>query len=395
MLVLLVTTGMLGWFGYEDFVGALTFAGRLTGAVLVVVAFVTLLGAFAAADHWLSHKYEYSGVIALIGTFAAALTNLLVTAEIVQNGDYWYFKALFSLLTVGSAWAAFTVFRTSFVIPAPKRVAATLIVTTVIAVANFGYQSLYQPSQRESTPDIELTVEQPMQNPVSKVFAVPVTIKIHNGGDAAFYVLASEFHAMAERVPLTKRDRPREKWRADAEAWREYKYNPVSRRETHQPGLLVSAQPWMPYGHWIYGKDTFSARVVVQLPKTIPYDQLTFYASAHLARKDRSAIENLNGVGNSWQKNSPVPVRLKSKDEDCVEYESRIKENNSIDARTRKPRHIYVFWRFGQHGVRIIETIHSKHGKDEPQDVVEERYGLRDIETGPVERTLWDVKNQR
>ncbi|MFD8263285.1 hypothetical protein ACFV19_31240 [Streptomyces griseoluteus] len=395
-LVLLATTGLLGWFGYEDFAGALSFAGRITGAILIAVAFTTLLGAVAVADHWLWHSFPYSGLVALIGTFAALLTNLVVLAAILNNGDSWFFKALFSLLTAGSAWAVFAVFRTSVVIPAPKRVAATLIVTTAIAVANFGYQNLYQPSQHEAQPVIELTVGNPMTNPDNKVFSVPVDIKMENLGDAAFYVLSSEFHAMGERVPLSPQDRSRQQWRADSEKWVNYEAsNPVSRREMHQPGQLVSAQPWMPYGRWIYHKATFSARVVVQLPMDTPYDQLTFYASAHLARKDLSSLQHLTFNGYTWDK-AQVPAWVKThKDFDSIVYKSRIGENNSIDGITRMPRYMTVYWQFGQHGVNLIETISTADGKDESQEVVENRYGVRQVDTGPVERTLWDIKNRR
>ncbi|MFJ4948182.1 hypothetical protein [Streptomyces sp. NPDC088760] len=397
MLVLLATTGMLGWFGYENVVTALRFTGRLTGAVLVAVAFTTLVGAIAAADHWLSRKYEYSGVIALIGSFAAALTNLLVWAEILKNGDYWYFKVLFGLLTVGSAWAAFTVFRTLDKIPAPKRVAATLVVTTVIAVANFGYQNLYQPSQRETLPVIKLDVGKSMQNRGGKSFSVPVDIQIENRGDTAFYVLGTEFHAMAEQVRLSRKDRSMQEWRADAESWKDFRaYNPVSRREIHQPGLLVSAQPWMPYGHWIYAKDTFSALVVVQLPKKNRYDQLTFYAGVHLTRKDLSSVDRLKPSGSSWEKKPRVAAWVKNqKDFSSLAYKSRIRENNAIDARTRKPRYITVYWQFGQHGVNVFETINASGAKDESQESVENRYGVRQVDTGPVATTLWDVKTQR
>ncbi|MFF4843707.1 proton-conducting transporter membrane subunit [Streptomyces collinus] len=396
-LVLLATTGMLGWFGYEDVVTALRFSGRLTGAVLVAVAFTTLLGAIAAADHWLSRKYQYSGVIALIGSFAATLTNLLVWAEILKNGDYWYYKVVFGLLTVGSAWAAFTVFRTLDEIPAPKRVAATLVVTTVIAVANFGYQNLYQPTQRETLPVVRLDVGKSMQNRGGKSFSVPVDIQIENRGDAAFYVLGTEFHAMAEKVGMSRKDRSIRDWRDDVESWKDFRaYNPVSRREMHQRGQLVSAQPWMPYGHWIYAKDTFSARVVVQLPKKTKYDQLTFYAGVHLTRKDLSSVEHLKPSGNSWEKKPRVAAWVKDqKDFSSLAYKSRIRENNAIDARTRKPRYITVYWQFGQHGVNVFETINARGDKDESQESVENRYGVRQVDTGPVATTLWDVKAQR
>ncbi|MEV6294628.1 hypothetical protein AB0M41_30255 [Streptomyces sp. NPDC051896] len=60
-------------FGIGNFAHALTFPGRLTGAVLIAVAFTTLLAAGAVLDHWVGDTFQYSGLVALIGVFAALL----------------------------------------------------------------------------------------------------------------------------------------------------------------------------------------------------------------------------------------------------------------------------------------------------------------------------------
>lgn len=57
VLVLLMTTVMLARFGLDGFVHDLTFAGRLTGAVLLVVSFTTLVGAAAALDHCIRQSF--------------------------------------------------------------------------------------------------------------------------------------------------------------------------------------------------------------------------------------------------------------------------------------------------------------------------------------------------
>lgn len=82
-------------------------------------------------------------MVALIGAFAALLTNALLVVE-TARGDSRAYLALFVALTAGSAWAVFAVWRTAVRIPAPKRVAAALVVSSAIAIANFGYQNLYQ-----------------------------------------------------------------------------------------------------------------------------------------------------------------------------------------------------------------------------------------------------------
>ncbi|MET8614847.1 hypothetical protein [Streptomyces misionensis] len=402
LLVLLTTTLVVGWFGREDFVHALTFPGRITGAVLIAVAFTSFVGAAAVVDHWLWRSFPYSGMVALIGAFAALLTNALLVVE-TARGDSTAYLALFGALTAGSVWAVFAVWRTAVEIPAPKRVAAALVVSSAIAIANFGYQNLYQPYQRETRPLIGLSLGNPVLSRDRTEFSVPVDITLENHGDVGFYVLGTEFHAMGEKVPLSQKDRLRTQWRADAEKWStSQEVNPLSRREIHQPGELVEARPWMPYGQWIESSDTFATRVVVQLPIDTPYDQLAFYATASLARKDRLDLEPpLEFKAYSWSgKDVPGWVREQQKQGlDSIIYRARVHENNAIDERTRDPRYVTVYWRFGTHGANVA-TIVARNGEEgriptaaEERELVS-RYGLVDVLRGPIERTLWDIKSR-
>ncbi|MFF4315510.1 hypothetical protein [Streptomyces sp. NPDC001507] len=394
-VVLLLTAAALGNFGARDLLSALTFPGRLTGAVLIVVAATALLGVGALMDHWLRHTCDHSGLIALFATFVTFLANSLLFVELLRDADAIRYKVLFGALTAGSAWAVFAVGRTLKVIPTPKRVATALLATTVIALANFGYQNLYLPSQREIKPIIKLTMDDPVPSKDHKAFSVPVNITLENHSDVSFDVLGTELHAMAQKVSLSQEDRLRRQWRIDAEKWTSFeRTDPLSRREVHQPGQLVEAQPWMRYGDQIGANDVLTARVVVQLPMDTPYDQVAFYASAHLTRKDRVSLDHLVHMGYSWSGNQ-VPQWVKGKKGyDSIMYESRIHENNAIDRETRDPRYIDVFWQFGTHGANILESISVNHGKLESGEEGQNRYGIRIIEAGPVERTLWDIKGR-
>ncbi|MGW7639785.1 hypothetical protein [Streptomyces decoyicus] len=408
VLVLLMTTLLLAKFGLADFAHDLTFAGRLTGAVLLVVSFTTLVGAVAALDQWIRQSFPYSGLVALVGTFAALLTNAMLLAQTLNDGESVLYPALFGVLMAGSAYAAFAVWRTSVVIPAPKRVAAAVIVSSVIATANFGYQNLFQPYQRQTQPLITVSMGKPVLSKDRKAFAVPVDITLRNHGDVGFYVLGTEFHAMGQQVPLSPKDRLRQQWRADAEQWRKSsEWNPLSRREMHQPGELVEAKPWMLSGNWVESNDTYATRMVVQFPINTPYDQVAFYATASLARKDRLVLEPpLNFLAYSWR-SAKVPgwvkKQLKKQEKsglDTLLYRARVHENNALDEHTRDPRFITVYWQFGTPGASVHSSI-TRRGEEnripnpEEDREVSSRYGLIDLVTGPVERTLWDIKSQR
>ncbi|MFI6039111.1 hypothetical protein ACIBBD_34230 [Streptomyces sp. NPDC051315] len=400
LLVLLVSAFLAGRFGIENVSWALTYTGRITGAVLVLVAGATLLGAAAVMDHWYRNTFPYSGLVALIGTVAALVTNVMLLLETLK-GDSTAYRVLWGLLTAGCLWAVFALWRTSIAIPAPKRVAAAVVVSSFLALANFGYQTLYKPYQREAKPVIRMTVGEPMPSQDRKAFSVPVDIKLENQSDLGFYVLGAEFHAMGERVLLSATDRLRTQWRADVAQWgKSLETHPLSRREIHQPGQLVAAQPWMPPGHWIEPSDEFVTRTVVQLPIDTPYDQLAFYATASFARKDRLGMERISQEGISWS-GGKVPRWMKDqKDLDSVIYRGRVRENNAIDELTRDPRFVTVYWTFGPHGANVIETITRSGEEDrilsdaETRELVT-RYGIVEAQTGPFERTLWDIKGQR
>ncbi|MFD5795266.1 hypothetical protein ACFWIO_17265 [Streptomyces diastatochromogenes] len=401
MLVLLLTTLVLGRFGCEDFTKALTFPGRITGAVLILVAATTLLGTFAVLDHWFFHSFRYSGTVALIGAIAAFCTNGMLMLKIWHDGDSVFYPALLGVLMLGSGLAVVVVWRTSIEIPAPKRVAAALIISSLFAAANFGYQNLYQPARRGARPIIKLTMGDPVLKKDGKAFSVPVDIKIENHSDMGFYVLGAEFHAMGERVTLSPEDRVRQQWRTDAKEWQKFQEkNPLSRREVHQAGELVAAQPWMLPGFWVDANDEFCARTLVQLPINTKYDQVALYATASLARKDQLGLEQFKFNGYSWENRTKIPQWVRGQQEyDSLVYRTRVHENNAIDEHTMDPRNLAVYWKFGAHGVSVQASI-TRNGQEERQSGVEgekfaSRYGLVDAMTGPIERTLWDIKGKQ
>jgi hypothetical protein len=237
--------------------------------------------------------------------------------------------------------------------------------------------------------------------PDRKAFAVPVDIRLENHADVGFYMLGTEFHAMGEKVPLSPRDRLYEQWRHDAEQWSraDQELRPLSRREIHQPGQLLAAQPWLSTGQWIEPGEKLVTQTVVQLPMDTPYDQLTFYATASFARKDRLGLETLRRVGYSWR-GVDTPPWVTSAGQDAVVYRGRVYENNALDEHTRDPRWVTVYWRFGSHGVSLVENI-AREGDEarilsqtETRALVA-RYGIDRAATGPYEHTLWNIKNQR
>lgn len=400
VLVLLLTALPVGWCGFKDFREALTFPGCLTGAALMLAALIMVVGIAAVVDCWVRGPISNFRVVALVGTGVALLTNVLLALQTWNDGERVPYKVLSIVLSACSLSAVVLVWRRMDEIPAPKRVAAALVISTAVAVANFGYQYLFQPYRRDATPLVQLNVGKAVLSADRKAFAVPVEIKLVNHSDIGFYVLGAEFHAMGEDVAVSPRDLAPSKWREEAEKWAlSREKHPLTRREVYQRGKLVAAQPWIPAGNWIMANDESLTRTVVQLPSNTNFDKLTFYATLNLARKDRLVVERFSDSQYSW-KGFALPSWAKGKEDDTIIQTARMRENNAIDQYTRRTRRVTTYWTFGQHGVSVAPAIVPVGEESRPLSEhmlreVGNRYGLIDVYAGPVEETLDEIKATR
>ncbi|MFJ9832839.1 hypothetical protein ACIRU2_15825 [Streptomyces sp. NPDC101169] len=404
MLVLLATAVPVGWCGFQDFSQALTFAGCVTGAALMMAALIMLVGVGAVVDCWLRGPTSNFRVVALISTGVALLTNVLLALQAWNDGEKVVYQVLSIVLSVSSLSAVALVWRRLDEVPTPKRVAAALIISTLVAVANFSYQYLFQPYRREATPLVQLNPGKAVLSADGKVLSVPVDIKLVNHNDMGFYVLGAEFHAMGEDVAVSPRDQAPEKWRRDAEQWAQYREkHPLTRREVYQPGKLVAAQPWMLPGYWVEANDELLTRTVVQLPSNTDFDKLTFYATLNLARKDRLRMDQFAGISYSWRGTAVPPWMKKEQKEkkfDTIIQTANMQENNAIDQFTRNNCRITTYWSFGVHGVDVVPVIapvgeENRTFSEQTNREVRSRYGLLDVLAGPVEVTLDEVKGRR
>ncbi|MFF7748815.1 hypothetical protein ACFZCP_06070 [Streptomyces sp. NPDC007971] len=401
MLVLLLTALPVGWCGFKDFREALTFAGCVTGAALMVAALIMVVGVAAVVDCWVRGPSSNFGVAALISTGVALLTNVLLALQTWNDGEKVGFKVLSIMLSASSLSTVVLVWRRLDEIPTPKRVAVALIASTFVAVTNFGYQYIFQPYRREATPLVQLNVGKAVLSADRKVFSVPVDIKLVNHSDMSFYVLGAEFHAMGEDVRVSPSDLARAKWREDAEQWARYREkHPLTRREVYQPGKLVAAQPWVPPGNWVEANDESLTRTVVQLPRDTNFDKLTFYATLSLARKDRLVMDKFGNPSYSWR-GAAVPqwVKRGQRESDTIIQTADMQENNAIDQYTRKRRRVTTYWRFGAHGVDVAPVIapggeENRTFSEQTNREVRSRYGLIDVLAGPVEEALDEIKTR-
>ncbi|MEU2058011.1 hypothetical protein [Streptomyces bungoensis] len=393
--MLLVTSGFLCFFGVEDASRALAYTWRFTGALMILASATVLLGAIAAIDHWVYRSFTHSGLGALLGSAVAAVANLMLLVVTLQDGDSVGYPLLWAALTVGGGWSAVRIYRTSVVIPAPKRVAAAVIVSAAIAVANFGYTQLYQPYHTDPNPLLDVSMGDPVLAGNKAAFALPVSIRFENRSDVGLFILAPEFHIMGRVVQVSPAERTTPQWRSDVESG-----NQISRREVSHPLQMVQAGSWAVFGNYLAAHQTFTTDRIVEVPTNTTFDQLQVRASAAIARVDRLSMGAFGSPQSySWKSHKRAPEWAVQGGDQYVTYQGRIHENNSIAEHVRDPRYVTMWWSFGDHGAGVAGTIARKGEESHPltseasTDLLN-RYGFEFVNKGWVVRSLWDVKNR-
>src|SRR4051794_18295319 len=143
---ILATVGSFGlWLGVSDASTALTFGGRLEGAVLLAASAVVLAGAVAATPF--QRGSPRAGRILISGAiFARTLAGLLLLVALIQpyrRSNVIGFLAATLALT---GWVVFKSRRAGIEVPYPRSIAASIVVPSVIALLNIVYADVYLPS---------------------------------------------------------------------------------------------------------------------------------------------------------------------------------------------------------------------------------------------------------
>ncbi|MBG0832429.1 hypothetical protein HS041_32505 [Planomonospora sp. ID67723] len=384
-LILLVTAGLVGYFGIEDLGEALAFTGRFTGALFVVAAAVMAVSVIAVLDHWFWRSYQNSGLVVVAGTGLAFMVNSMLLITMIRDAEQKRYLLLWLVLAVGSAWALYASYRADVVIPSPKRFGIAVMATTVVAVADFGYSQLYEPYEQPTHMIFEASLGDPVYTAESTVISLPVDIKIVNGGKVGVYVLATEYQVLGRKAAVRPDGRERNEWRDDAVA--DY---PISLYTDIEYFDLVRKAKFLPtYGEWLNPGEEVNVAQVVEVPAAASYDTMQLRAFAIIARKDRMGLEGglWFPADFSWEH----PEKF-GKEVEFIEYRSRIHENNAIAEFAREPRSIAIRQYVNDAELPAIAVLRKGEEYREMSlaefDDMVTRYGLISITTGWKEKSL-------
>lgn len=344
MAGLLGSMALLVVVGMPDAIGALTFAGRVTGFLFAFAGAVQGVAALAVLDYWGKRQLKLSGALILLGTFIGLTTNGLLLFMWLQEQEYTPYVLTYFPLWCWSLWALQLLIRERAWrgVPYPKQFAAGVTVTTLLATANLAYSALYQPTSAPVLFDLDVKFGTPELDPKRPVIHLPVTFRARNSGQIPAYITSDGYGVYGVSVEFSSEGGGLLEWRkavdAGSDGSRVGRYVKSPTRET------VSAARFYGPGNWLEPGEQYVQERVIQLPSSAKYDVIEAGLTMTLMRKDRGRIDEEFATPHySWRKNREFychPIEC----DNHVINRGRVLHNNNIINVTRKPRYVISYY---------------------------------------------------
>lgn len=409
---LFFTAAEFVWLGSEDVNGALTYAGRLNGALLLLVALIELAALAAYCHHFATgtRLAGYAGTTVVVAVAVSMLVNFTLLA--LQAESWSYTRCLWVWLFLGigsfSSLAFLYTQRQHVDLPRPKSLAVGALLTTLAAAANFGYAQIYQPY---STPaSVSTTVELGKADIVNGRVTLPVHLRSKNTGSVTVYVLGSLFQVSARGPIATDVPRTRQDWLQDISDSQAVLLRYADERKKKYD--LLAQGRFMRVGRKLDPGTEVSTDSLVQFPKSASYDAINATADIVYLRADRVVLtseEYARSGRNSWHsdKSHPevesAPGWVAKRGAEILRYQSRIVHSNAFLEHTRNARYATLWWVLEEpekswNGPYLVakvsaeDKVDSKPEPAEPQQLTA-AYGLDHSPSGRTQKTVRQLLN--
>ncbi|MFF3691691.1 hypothetical protein [Streptomyces sp. NPDC002187] len=345
MAGLLGSMALLVVVGSPDFVGALTFAGRVTGLLFVLAGVVQGVAAVAVLDYWGKRHLKLSGAVILLGTLIALGSDSLLLYLWLQETEFTPYVLIYLPLWLWSLWAIQMLTREKAWtgVPYPKQFAAGVTATALLATFNLAYSTMYQPSSAPVLFDLKVKFGTPRMDPVRPVIHVPVTFEARNSGKVPAYVISDGYGVYGVAVKYASDESGLLEWREAVKG--KSGGSDVGRFVKSPTRSTISAARFYGPGNWLEPGEGYTRERVIQIPKSAGYDTIEAYLKMTLMRKDRGRIDDEFSVKHySWDtKEGPFYCPPEA----CYDHilnRGRVRHNNNIINVTRRPRYVTSYY---------------------------------------------------
>jgi hypothetical protein len=402
-----------GLLGIIDVSGALTYGGRVRGALAVVASSILLLAACSviAFAKWLGlNRYQgsahtsettISGTLTLIGAVVAIIVSTVLFLTQLRGGDVNGYLGLWLSLVLCSSWCLYRVIRWRIHIPYPKQVAVTGIASVILAVAGFTYSELYQPTVQPYAIEVTVGLDKPSISPDRTAASLPITVSIKNTGKVRVRVLGTSYSVVGRRATISKEDK------TEGMAYEAVPQGlPMARTTTIQGFDLLQADRIVMPGDIAEPDAQVNIGRILQLRLPVHYDAIGISATAIVIRDDRATVHAgyAESAMLSWDETlNPVidaPAWVAPPKTAFVRYQADISEGSVIRRITRRARQVTMWWVLaeptltnpsGPYVAAIIAPVGEEHTAPSPKrsKELEERYGLSYTHSGLYEQSVW------
>jgi hypothetical protein len=312
----------------------------------MIAAAVILLAAAIGAIVFQRTGWHTAAVTVILGGATTSISGLILLASQLLLGDFTPWFWAWVAMTAGGIWATIQVLRTGERIPYPKQFAIAVTFTALLAVANFAYSSLYQPSVQSNLWSVEVDFGKPAYHPKRTYGSIPITLTFDNKGKVPLYVLMATYSVVGRRGSVVVRDQTREQLNLAVQ-----NNKPASRRTVVKDYDLLQTGQFVGPGSWFEAGDRTVIGSTVDLPLPTPYDAIALNATVLVMRKDRATLkgEVEEAVSYSWdtengEHESDAPGWVADPGIDTVRYQAAIGEGSYLREQTRDDWVETVWW---------------------------------------------------
>jgi hypothetical protein len=339
---------IIGWFGLQDIARGMSYGVRLRAAAMVVDSLILLASAIAVVLV-ASRGWARAGNVALIGAAASAITGIILVCYQLVSGDHTLWLTIWYAMAILGAGISLFLLHVGARFPYPKQFLIAITLTSLVAVANFAYTVLYQPTADPTEAGIEVELGTPTFNPDRTVASFPMKISINASGQVGMNVLAATYSVVGRRGSIDGFDHKKEQMNLAIQSGR-----PAARRINVSGYDLIQADQFVRPGTTFMPGNSINVNRTFDLPLPTDYDAIGLSATAVIARRGDVIINEdiAQAPTYSWDtvqgthlEETDLPKWLEeSKGVDFVRYEVPITEASYLRKKTRQSWQGSVWW---------------------------------------------------
>ncbi|MBY8845584.1 hypothetical protein [Streptomyces sp. SP2-10] len=390
VLGLLVSAVVLFRLGLSDALRALTFGGRVMGAVFLASAVVEVVAAGAVFDFWGRRVTRYAGQAVLLGVSIVTVTSLVL---LVLQWEGGYLASWFWLWMGLVAWAVCAVWIVAREkvwqgVPHPRSFATGVALSALIGSASVTYSAMYVPYVAPPKVPFMVSFGKPVLNPDRKRMYVPAHFTFRNEGSVSIFVIGTLWSAQLWPSAFRPQGTERKEWRQElGDGWDTNRHEEFNT----DPRLLAAGQI-SDAGSRLDPGDDFSKDAVVEVPLEAGQGRVELSASVSFIRADRCKLANsyAESIERSWNPDSPrqehvrdAPAWLTEKGDDYFRYQSRIYRSSEVMRMTQAPDWASMWWVIprGNDAIPFMQVHISRHpdGREVLSEDEQEPYGMKTL----------------